>query len=47
MVDTDVAGLKELIKSLKEKNMVAIASDQVPKQGLELPQLFLAKKFTL
>ena len=31
MVHPDSAGLKVLIKSLKEKNMVAIASDQVPK----------------
>lgn len=44
MVDTDVAGLKELIKSLKEKNMVAIASDQVPKQGFGVASTFFGKE---
>ena len=44
MVQPDSAGLKVLIKSLKEKNMVAIASDQVPKQGFGIASTFFGKE---
>ena len=44
MVHPDSAGLKVLIKSLKEKNMVAIASDQVPKQGFGIASTFFGKE---
>ena len=44
MVHPDSAGLKVLIKSLKEKNMVAIASDQVPKQGFGVASTFFGKE---
>ena len=44
MVHPDSAGLKVLIKSLKEKNMVAIASDQVPKKGFGIASTFFGKE---
>ena len=33
MVDINVSGIKEMLSALKNKKLVAIASDQVPKKG--------------
>ena len=33
MVDTNISGIKEMLSALKNKKLVAVASDQVPKKG--------------
>ena len=33
MVDTSISGIKEMLSALKNKKLVAVASDQVPKKG--------------
>ena len=33
MVDTNIGGVKEMLSALKNKKLVAVASDQVPKKG--------------
>ena len=40
MVDTNVSGIKQMLLALREGNVVAIASDQVPKKGAGLLSKF-------
>ena len=40
MVDTNVSGIKEMLSALKNRKLVAVASDQVPKKGAGLISKF-------
>ena len=40
MVNTDSRGIKEILIALREKNLVAVASDQVPKDGAGIISVF-------
>jgi len=40
MVETSVGGIKEMLSALKNKKLVAVASDQVPKSGAGISSKF-------
>ena len=40
MVDTNITGIKEMLSALKNKKLVAVASDQVPKKGAGIVSKF-------
>ena len=44
MVGTDSKGMREILNTLKNKNVVAIASDQVPKDGAGIMSTFFNKE---
>ncbi|MDG2020011.1 MAG: lysophospholipid acyltransferase family protein [SAR86 cluster bacterium] len=44
MVNTNIAGIKQMLLELKAGNIVAIASDQVPKKGAGIHSSFFEKE---
>ena len=44
MVDINVSGIKEMLSALKNKKLVAIASDQVPKKGAGIISKFFNRE---